>query len=379
MTGLIVHEWLERHGGAERVVDEFARMLPDTPILTTWNDDPTRYSPGRVSETWIARTPLRGHKALTVPVAPLMWRWPAPSDVDWVVISSHLFAHHFGLRDPSSPKLVYVHTPARYIWSPGSDTRGSGLAARLASPPLRRIDKRRAAEASELAANSNYIRDRIERAWDLDSRVIYPPVNSRLIASVDWSSELRGDEQRVFEGLPHPYLFAASRLVPYKKVKEAIWAAHVADLPLVVAGGGDQLPELSSYAQELKVRVQFVGRVSDALMRSLFTHALAYVFPATEDFGIMPVEAMATGTPVIGSIDGGGVLETVLPGVSGALADFRDRRSINGALEVIATIPRTTVSEHAFTFDVSRFSRDVGTWLGDHGIDVPTHRADSWR
>src|SRR5665647_2770733 len=205
MAGLIVHEWIERFGGAEKVLDAMVGTFPDADVLCLWNDVPELRYPGRdVHETWLARTPLRRSKAAALPFMPATWRLQDAVEPDWILASSHLFAHHVRLRNaPDVPKYVYVHTPARYLWAPELDARGQGVLPRLIGPSLKRLDRRRAQETTEFAANSEYVRARIQRAWGRDARVIYPPVEVDRIMSVpDWSEQLSEAEHALFVVLP---------------------------------------------------------------------------------------------------------------------------------------------------------------------------------
>ena len=143
-TGFIVHEWLEQRGGAEQVVDAMREAFPDADLVALWNDAPEKYCD--VHESWLARTPLRHHKALSLPIQPYVWRRALPPmQLDWLLVSSHLFAHHIDVRTPSGervPKYVYAHTPARYIWTPELDGRGRSLPARAGSVLFRPVDVR---------------------------------------------------------------------------------------------------------------------------------------------------------------------------------------------------------------------------------------------
>jgi hypothetical protein len=186
MRDLIVHEWISPTGGSEKVLDRMVGVLPDAQVVCLWDDDPGRY-PGRdVAESWVARTPLRGRKALSIPASLAAWRTLDVGEVDRIVVSSHAFAHHARplRRAVDARKFVYVHTPARYLWAPELDVRGSSAAVRAVSPLLRGIDRRRASEPSVIAANSRYVRDRIRASWDRDADVIYPPVDVERIQSV---------------------------------------------------------------------------------------------------------------------------------------------------------------------------------------------------
>ena len=94
MTGLIAHEWIEEVGGAERVLDSFVDMYPEADVYCLWNEAPQRYAQGKVLESPLARTPLRGRKALSLPLMPFVWRDMPRGEYDWMLVSSHLFAHH---------------------------------------------------------------------------------------------------------------------------------------------------------------------------------------------------------------------------------------------------------------------------------------------
>ena len=361
MPGMIVHEWLEPFGGAENVVDRFAALYPDAPIQALWNDAPNRYADGRVAESWVARTPLRKHKALALPFLPQTWRSLPARDIDWIVCSSHLFAHHARFAGPAreAPKYVYVHTPARYLWNPEIDDRGRNLAVKLLSPALRHIDHKRAAEATSIVGNSKAVRDRIREHWDVDAGVLYPPVD---VQDFRTDPELNDDDMRVLASLPSEYLLGASRFVPYKQLHTVVRAGAASGLPVVLAGDGPDRELLRALAEQLGVRVHFVIHPRRELLKELYRRAVAYVFPAVEDFGIMPVEAMASGAPVIGRRVGG-VAETVADGVSGALIDNFEGSEFRSALEIATSLDREQVRARADLFDATVFDRKVRDWL----------------
>ncbi len=348
MTGLLVHEWIESSGGAENVLEAMARAFPDAGIRCLWNDAPHRFAQRDVRETWLAGTPLRHHKAAALPFMLPTWR-RLRADADWMLVSSHLFAHHARLVGRDVPKYVYAHTPARYIWNPELDSRGDHVAVRAVATLLRRIDRRRAQEATAVAANSAFVRDRIRRAWNRDATVIHPPVAvERIMSRPDWRTEVSGDaERRVLDGLPERFVLGASRFVPYKRLDLVIEAAARAGLPAVIAGGGPDEARLRAAAASADVPVRFVTSPSTALLYALMQRAAVFVFPAVEDFGIVPVEAQAAGTPVVtGPV--GGQVETYTPGVSGVTAEAADAGALASAIEYALSLapfdPRTAVA-----------------------------------
>ncbi|WP_448710913.1 glycosyltransferase [Microbacterium profundi] len=364
MTGLLVHEWIASSGGSENVLEAMARVFPDADIQCLWNDAPHRFADHSVRETWLARTPLRRHKALALPFTlGALRRLPAVADYEWMLVSSHLFAHHAKLAHQDAPKYVYAHTPARYVWTPELDERGNGAAIKAIAPLFRTIDRKRAQEAKAIAANSAFVQDRIERAWEREASVIHPPVAvERIMSQSDWRTQVIDEaELTLLDGLPAQFVLGASRFIPYKRLELVIDAASRAGIPVVIAGRGPEEQRLRSVAAGATVPVHIVVSPSDELLYALMQLASVFVFPAVEDFGIVPVESQAAGTPVVtGPI--GGQVETFTAGVSGVMAESTEATDLARAIEKAMTLgpfdaQRITAkfSEAAFHESVERF------------------------
>jgi glycosyltransferase involved in cell wall biosynthesis len=360
--GLIVHEWVERWGGAERVLDAMMDAFPEAGVRVLWNDTPVL--DGRdVTESWIARTSLRNNKALALPAMLPTWRIPSPGTPEWMLVSSHLFAHHVKAR-PGTRKYVYAHTPARYIWEPERDHRGDTAWARAASAILKPIDRRRAAEATEIAVNSHFTGERVARAWEQPSRVIYPPVDTkRLVATDDWSAFLTDDEKRQLDALPAQFLLGASRMVDYKRLDRVIQIGAQVKVPVVIAGTGPSHVALRSCAAASGGEVTFIIAPSDAMLYALYRRALAYVFPAVEDFGIMPVEAMACGTPIIAN-SVGGVSETVQAVGGGVTCEIERWNDWDEILAQATSLDAAAFRERTQMFSRARFIGELHDWVG---------------
>ncbi|MGA1828405.1 glycosyltransferase [Microbacterium sp.] len=360
--GMIVHEWVERWGGAERVLDAMMDAFPDAGVRVLWNDTPV-FDGREVTESWIARTSLRRNKVLALPAMLPTWRMPSSGNPEWMLVSSHLFAHHIKAR-PGTRKLVYAHTPARYIWEPERDHRGDTAMARLASRVLKPIDRRRAAEATSIAVNSRYTGERVARAWEQPSRVIYPPVDTKtLVSTDDWRRDLTDHEQRQLDALPETFLLGASRMVDYKRLDRVMQIGAQVKVPVVIAGTGPSHVALRSSAAASGAEVTFIIAPSDAMLRALYAHALAYVFPAVEDFGIMPVEAMACGTPVIAN-SAGGVRESVEAVGGGVTCEIERWNDWDELLHQATSLDAAAFRQRTQMFSRERFVAQLQDWVG---------------
>ncbi len=365
MTGLIAHEWIATAGGSENVLAMMASAYPEADIACLWNDDPAKFSPSRVQESWLARSPLRGRKAMALPLMPSTWRSTSLRDYDWALVSSHAFAHHIGSRSERRQKdiFAYVHTPARYIWAADFDERGQGTAARALGPYFRNLDRRRALEGPVYAANSEFIRQRIGESWGVDSSVIYPPVSIERIRSVTtWQAALCDRDAVVLERLPESFVLGASRFVQYKKVDEAIKVGELLDLPVVLAGRGPDEARLRARAAASGIDVYFVDRPSDELLYALYERATLFVFAAVEDFGIMPVEAMALGTPVLVN-QLGGASESVKMLAGGCVSNFRGGTCLRQEAERAIGIDMSAARKAADIFSEKSFTNNLLSWM----------------
>ncbi|WP_052460297.1 glycosyltransferase [Microbacterium gorillae] len=373
MSGVLVHEWLAPHGGSENVFEVLSDVFPDAQRFCLWNDSDGRFT--GVRETMLARTPLRRSKAAALPFMPTAWRALPAVDADWVLTSSHLFAHHARFRGPArdAPKLVYAHTPARYVWTPELDGRGSGIAARAVSSVIKPLDRRRAAEPVAIAANSAFIAERIADTWEREATVIHPPVD---VSAFTTPAQLSAAERAELATLPDQFLLGVSRFVSYKRLDRVIEAGHVSNLPVVLAGSGPEEERLRELAAALGVRTVFVHRPSTALLAELYRRALTLVFPAIEDFGIMPVEAMSTGTPVVASAIGG-TAETVVDGVTGALVhDWAGADLANAVQRAVATDAAASVAR-AQEFDTRVFTERIADWVATTTGDTVAPSSES--
>ncbi|MFH8252163.1 glycosyltransferase [Microbacterium sp. B2969] len=360
MSGILIHEWLARHGGSENVFEVLSRVFPDAERFCLWNDSQGRFD--GVQESVLARTPLRRSKAAALPFMPAAWRRLPARDAEWILCSSHVFAHHARFGGPArhAPKLVYTHTPARYVWAPEMDGRGGSFVARAVSAPLKPLDRKRAAEPVAIAANSSFVARRIADAWDREATVIHPPIDAAAFASR--SDDFTPAEQQTLAALPSEFLLGVSRFVPYKRLDRVIEAGVALGVPVVLAGQGPDEARLRALAADRHELVVFVHSPSFAVLKELYRRALALVFPAIEDFGIMPLEAMATGTPVVANAVGG-TAESVVDGVTGALVHDWTHSELTSAVERAVAAQPEACEARAFEFDTPVFVDRVMEWV----------------
>ncbi len=362
MTTALIHEWIEKSGGAERVLDALAVEFPDADIDTLWDTSDDRYRPGRVHQSLLRH--LSGNKALAMPFMPLAWAWLSRKRRSYsrLVISSHLFAHH--VRGGRHTRVyVYVHTPARYLWSPDEDPRGRSMIARLFGGAFRAYDRYALRNTrSSYVANSHYVANRILLTWGFRPGVIYPPVaTERLQAVNDWAEALQPADRDLLNTLPESFVLGASRLVAYKELDKVIEAGRDVGIPVVIAGRGPELSELRKHAELLNVDTTFLLEVSDDLLYALYQRCEAYVFPPVEDFGIMPVEAMAVGARVIVN-SSGGAGESVEDGVSGIHWRRSEGEPFIEAYKRSRQLAPEDAKARALAFSESRFRQEVRDW-----------------
>jgi glycosyltransferase involved in cell wall biosynthesis len=316
LSVVIAHDYLNQRGGAERVVLEMADMWPAAPIYTSLYRPESTFPEFRQHDircSFLDRAPVDRHFRGLFPLYPLAFRRFGELDADVVLSSSSGWAHMVR-ASPSSFHVVYCYTPARWLWS--DEYLGAGSLKYLAFRPvrakLRRLDEAAARRADLYIAISDTIRQRIRAVYGIDAPVVAPPV------SVDrFSPRLRGER-----------LLVVSRLLAYKRVDIAVNAATQLGIGLDVVGVGPALEGLRASAGPT---VQFHGELTDAAVVELMESCRALCFPGSEDFGITPVEAQAAGKPVI-AFAGGGALDTVVEGVTGAFFKQPSVESFIGAL-----------------------------------------------
>jgi glycosyltransferase involved in cell wall biosynthesis len=299
----LVHDWLTGMRGGERVLDELAGLFPGADLYTLFHvpgSTSERIEALRIQASPLSRIPGAGrHYRKLLPLYPWAIERFRLAGYDLVLSTSHAVAK--GVRvAPGTPHLCYCFTPMRYVWDQADAYLGRGLRRALASPllrHLRRFDLRTSGpdRVQRFVASSKTVAERIRRRYGREARVVYPPVAV--------------DRIRPSGRPPEDFFLLVGGFVPYKREDVALEAFRRLGLRLVVVGDGPGRARLMAQAPP---GAEFRGRVSDAELFDLYARARALVFPAEEDFGLVPVEAQAAGRPVI-AFGRGGACESVIP------------------------------------------------------------------
>jgi glycosyltransferase involved in cell wall biosynthesis len=358
----IVHDWLTGMRGGEKVLEAICEIYPDAPIYTLVH---VRGSvSARIERHRIRRSPVQW-----LPRAGDLYRnylplFPAAVELfdldayDLVISSSHCAVKSV-IRNPTATHVCYCHSPMRYAWDQFTAYFGPEQVGRARSRMLRpvmarlaRWDAATAGRVDRFVANSQYVAGRIRRYYNRGSAIVYPPVDTTFYRLPD-------PARRPIE----PRFLVVSALVPYKRVDAAIAACQKAGVPLRIVGRG---PEESRLRRVAGPEVEFLGWRTDEDVRDLYATSTAVLLPGVEDFGMVPVEAQACGTPVI-ALGQGGACETVEDGVTGILVNDN---SVDGFAHGLARAQSTAfdpvvIRERAARFSRERFLADFRTEVDD--------------
>lgn len=358
MKTAIITDWLTQMGGAERVVLAIKELFPDAPIFTTV------YNPDTVDKVFYSMDirpsfiqKLPGAKKSYQKYLPLMPTAVEQYDLtefDLVISSSSSVAKGVVTR-ADTVHVCYCHTPMRYAWDfyheylNGPDV---GSLKKKLIPWLmnyiRMWDRLSADRVDYFLANSKNVANRIKKHYHREAQVLYPPVETSYFSPVDEDEE---------------FFLVISRLVPYKRVDLAIQACNELKLPLRVIGTGPEFERLKALAGP---NVQMMGRLSQEEIRWHYARCRALLFPGEEDFGITPVEAQASGRPVI-AFGKGGALETVVEGKTGMFFEEQTIEALVSSLREFDkfSFDKAVIRKHAETFDTKLFKVKLQQYINE--------------
>lgn len=340
-------EWNERFGGAENVniqIIQCFREKPDIAAIFSRNPDIRPTINSFISKFSFFPKSVLGLMSILHNLKPVS------PNVDLLINSSFLFAHIKRIKGNSGFKIVYVHSPIRYVWLPKIDNRFGKITQYLTGVMylLRILDKYKVDKNALYIANSQIVRKRIKDFWDIESTVINPPVDTEYFK--DFAS---------FKKPKHLTLISAGRLVPYKQHNLALMTARALNAHIIIAGSGPQENELRNIAVEFDVNATFIINPTREELAILIAGSSVMLHLAIEDFGILPVEAMACGTPVVG-FNEGGLVETV-NSKSGVL--ISEECEMIAAISKAVSLDRRIVQKESTRFSNQKFTREFSKAL----------------
>lgn len=352
MKLVLVHDYLNQAGGAERVVENFHELYPGSPLYTSIydkNNMPKIFSEMDVKVSFMQYLPgVMKHFKKYLPLFPLAFESFDLSKFEVILSSSSAWGKGVRIRKGQT-HICYCHSPMRFAWmyEDYMEKESYGWLIRKILPYvmkyLRAWDLRTNKGVDHFIANSETTRKRIKLYWNRDSIVIHPPVDTSFFKPYNDKIE--------------DHFLVVSRLNPYKHIDLAVEAFNVLKLPLVVIGTGPDMQRLKAKAAN---NIKFLGRQSDEEIVKHYSSCRAFILPGEEDFGLTPVEAQACGRPVI-AYRAGGALESVVENVTGIFFDKQETGSLVDAVKKFenSDFDRAKIREHALKFDKNEFKRKI--------------------
>lgn len=350
----IVHYWLVSMRGGERVLESLCNIFPDADIFTLVVDNQSISSTiqqHKISTSFLQKIGGAKHYTKMLPLMPFALESLDLTSYD-LIISSESGPAKGVIPSPDALHFCYCHSPMRYIWDLQQRYFASSgffgrLIMQLCFPFLRVWDQCTSQRVDEFIANSVFVKKRIWKYYKRDSVVVNPPVDTSRF-SISES--------------PSDYYLYMGQITPYKRVDILLDAFSNSTRKLIVAGNG----ATSSMKQGATQNIQFIENLTDDAVADLYKNCKALIFPALEDFGIVPLEAQASGRPVI-AYGKGGALETVKAGISGVFFADQTPESLNAAVSEFERIEASFVSEriqeHSHIFSKERFESEMKSVL----------------
>jgi glycosyltransferase involved in cell wall biosynthesis len=371
----LVHDWLNQLGGAENVLEELAGLYPSAPIYTSIyapQQMPDSYRQWTIHTSFMQHLPgvARRHQAY-MPLYPLAFQRTDLSGYDLVISNKSGFCHGVctARAGRKATHICYCLTPTRFLWlyaqyrAREQIHTGLHLALQPLLQLLRRWDWAAAQRVDHFIAISREVQRRIRTIYGRESTLIHPPVDTDFFTPA--SFDAGEGESRLPPGVQWGnYYLIVSRLIPYKRIDLAV--AAMAQLPgekLLIVGDGRDRAALQAQAGP---NVTFLGRQSREEIRELLRGCKAFIFPGLEDFGIAPVEALATGRPVL-AFAAGGALDTVAPGQTGELFAQQTPADLVDALRRLQAQPAEPAAcrRQAELFSQAAFRCKLQDFVGD--------------
>lgn len=371
MKVALIHDHLAQSGGAEKVLQVLTEMFPEAPIYTLLYEKKNvddNFAGRHIETSVIQRLPggVRHYKWYLC-FMPMAVEFFDLRPYDLVISDASAFAKGV-ITTPDTLHICYCHTPTRYLWSDAhqylNELKYNKWFKKIISLTLSRLrvwDFAAAQRVDYFIANSRAVNRRINKFYRREAEIIYPPVETNKFKIADLSRQSHSER----------YFLIGCRLAPYKRVDIVVQAfkALGPDFNLKIFGDGIDLSRLQKLAGDAP-NIEFIGRVSEEKKADLYAHALAFINPQEEDFGITVVEAMAAGRPVI-AYRRGGALETVIENETGLF--FKEQTSV----AIMSTVRRfledldtgtkvwdsRRIKEHAEKYSVENFKKQISAFI----------------
>lgn len=352
-----VHDWLVTYRGGEKVLETLLELYPNAPVFTLFYDPDKMPESIRKHEVIYPRllAPFKRFRKALLPLLPFFIERLDFSDFDLVISSSSCVAK--GIKTPPNTKhLCYLHSPMRYIWDQQDQYVGHlkrlPVLSRLISfltTYLRHWDQRSAKRVDRFLVNSSFVGKRVERYYGQPYRIVHPPIDQQFFeptkAAQEHNLAISHSEQS------SPYFLAAGAFVPYKRFDLAVLACKRLGKRLIVAGSGSLEGKLRQLAGS---KTTFEISPNEQRWQALLAGAEALIFPGVEDFGLIPIEAMASGTPVI-ALNQGGALDYIEPGRTG---EFFCKQEVKALTETIENFDKSRFDKQYLKSFAARFNRE---------------------
>ncbi len=352
----LVHDYLVQYGGAERVLEAFTEIFPKAPIYTMVYDKKLMgkaFSDRKIHTSFLQKIPLVGsHHRLFPLLMPMAIEQFNLSKYDIVLSDSNSYAKG-AITMPHTLHITYCHTPMRYAWDDCHkylrEFKYSNLTKKFvpfAMNYIRMWDKISADRPDKYIANSKFVASRIKKYYNKDAFVINPPVSA---------------EKFHISKNAKDYYLMIGRALPYKRFDIVVKAFNELKFPLKIIGKGPEMNKLKKYANS---NVEFLGYLNDEEISNYYSKCKAFIFPPEEDFGITPLEAMASGRPVI-AFRGGGALETVVENKTGLFFNKQTPQSIINVIKDFDSrkFNPKEIRDHALEFDRELFKKKIKKFI----------------
>ncbi len=357
MKVALVHDYLNQFGGAERVLEAFSEVFPNAPIYTLICDPKKThgvFSHQKIKTSFLQKIPLaKSYHRIFPFLMPIAIEQFDLSGFDVVLSDSASFAKGV-ITKPETIHICYCHTPPRYAWDDSHkyiEEFSFPKIVKIFIPffmnYIRLWDREAALRVDKFICNSNFVVKRIKKYYGRKAEVIYPPVDTKMFYPVKSSSANNGVS----------YFLMVGRLLPYKRFDIAVEAFNKLGKPLKIIGDGPGMKKLKKIA---KKNIEFLGELSGEKLREYYQNCQALIFPQEEDFGIVALEAMACGRPVI-AYRGGGALESIKENETGIFFDQQTPKDLIKAVKSFRTddFNPQKIRKHALKFDKEKFKKKI--------------------